>query len=265
MDQDLSLRMATAMDDGMYHVTFISSGTNIGLLYKQLQSLQPPEDHLLAGVDVFSSLDGTVALNYFTFVKNEHANAAIVTATEKDAAGVFAIAEEIKQGAHAGDPLFPAFNPLFEREAIASYIKNVTPNYASLSSPRRFLIQRMMFEKVCNSDGVDVAIEPYWNKEESASWVTIAAANVLPEVLMRLCCAIISGRGLDISRAHMDVVRDPSNSTPELMGSVVMLRMLVTSPEVRSTSLASFMISPLVTMLHLILSHSLTHAKKTLC
>lgn len=232
LESELNLRMATTDKDGAHYVTFISSGTNIGLLYKQLKALAPPHGHDLNAVDVFSSVDGAVALNMFTFIKGEDFNAAFNTASIEDAKHVLAVAEEIQSGKHAEDSNYPAPSPLFERAELLKYIENIAPMYASQSNPRRFLIQRMMYEKVKDNDGVEVHIEPHFRLRDkgdhTASWLTIAASNVLPEVMLRLCCAILEARGLDISRAHMDTVKNTEHNNQD---SVVMLRLLVKSEE----------------------------------
>jgi hypothetical protein len=48
------------------------------------------------------------------------------------------------------DPSVPAYSELFSEESLAEYLTRCTPAYAESSNPRRFLIQRELFEKVCN-------------------------------------------------------------------------------------------------------------------
>jgi len=107
-------------------------------------------------------------------------------------------------------------------------LTRVNPIYARTSDPRRFLIQKKLFEQVQGTEGTVVAIE---KKEGSGNlrWITIAASNVLPEVLLRLSSQIIVAHDLDINRAHLDTVSDPNNSTPDVAASgyVTMLRLLI--------------------------------------
>jgi glutamate dehydrogenase len=68
--------------------------------------------------------------------------------------------------------------------------------------------------------------------EGAAAWITIAASNVLPEVLMRQASTLITHKGLNIVRANLDLVNDPSTHIPGVVatGNVSMLRLLVTAP-----------------------------------
>lgn len=230
--------------------TFISSQTQTGLLHSQIKNLVVPEHHELSNVKVFSSLDGALALNIFTFHDMQTANKA---STWDDAKHVVSFIEDVKAGKHAHEKHIPAYNAeLFSEQALREYIPLTNPTYLQNVDPRRFMIHRGLYEKVKNSDGSIVHIEAYKGsmstRADSASvsgdstgyaWITVAAANVLPEVLLRLTSAIISARGLDISRAHLDSVDDPLSSTPEFAGHVTLLRLLVNSTKEVSVAYAS--------------------------
>lgn len=228
MGSDLTLKMSTKEKDSL-HVTYISSGTKSGSLYTQIKNMEAPKDHVLSNVNVFTSLDDFLALNVFTFSsKTSHETAA----TMDDMKNIVEFANDIKAGKYEGEPMVPAYCDLFTPEALEDYARRITARYALTSSPRRFLIQRKMFDEIACTDSSTVHIEPYRRPGfEKYSWVTIAAANVLPEVLLRLCSAIVTARKLDISRAHLDSVKDFENSTPELEGNVTMLRLLVSPTE----------------------------------
>lgn len=212
-------------------VTYINSQSTAGLLWNQIKNLNVPEGHFLKNVNVFTSMDSELALNIFHFKKNGTKNRG---ATLENAAWILQYIEELKAGKHASDPNAPAYNEkLHSQTAIAEYLKRVSPNYAANSNARRFLIQRELFEKVRGTDNSAVHIEPakHNGNATNSSWVTIAAANVLSEVLLRLCSGVITARGLDISRAHLDIIDD---STADAANSVVMLRLLVSPVDAKS-------------------------------
>lgn len=216
MQSELSLKIETPDKEGAGKFqTFINSSSKAGLLYTQIKGLQVPADHQLKNVNVFSSLDDELALNIFHFKKS---NSATTGSTLEQAPEIMNYIAEMKAGKHPNGPAYD--EKLHSAEAMAAYFKGCSPNYASNTSPDRFLIQRGMFAKVSGTDGAEVRIEPatsYASTNKALSWVTIAAANVLPEVLLRLCSGVITAEGLDISRAHLDIVNE----------SVVMLRLLV--------------------------------------
>jgi hypothetical protein len=225
---DLSLRMATSTADA-HHITYINNDTSTGNLYSQIKTMVNPAGLDLSNVHVFSSADQSLSLNMFSF----NARGAALSASKADAAKITAYIAEVKAGKHANDKTVPKYSELFNDANMSDYISKITPSYASKSNPRRFLIQREMYEKVRSTEGVDVHIEPF---EANSSWVTIAAANVLPEVMLRLCSGVVSAKGLDVGRAHLDSVMDPTNNTPDTAGNVTMLRLLLSSADVSIVS-----------------------------
>ena len=101
-----------------------------------------------------------------------------------------------------------------------------------------------MLTQVSGSESTAVYMEDYsgperTNQTASHSWITIAAANMLPDVLVRLASTIVSTRGMDIIRASLDQIDDPVNKIPDvpMTGCVSMLRILVSpSPAGHSTT-----------------------------
>eukprot|EP01033_Poteriospumella_lacustris_P003883 gene3883-2760_t len=235
MDSDLSLNVRSKDEDGIKH-TYINSQVRSGLLHSQIKNLVVPEGHQLSNVDVFSSMDGGVALNIFSFepVKVVHSHP-----TRESSQKVFDLIEEIKAGKHSHESWVPKYSESFSEASVNDFLNRVTSNYVAQTSARRILIQKEMFDQIRNSDGSVVKIEPFVGAGAgSMSWVTIAASNVLPEVLLRLESAIISARGLDIARAHLHSVECPEISTGDIPGQVTILRLLV-SPTDESKNLNS--------------------------
>jgi len=232
MKSDLSLKMETHSDDhSQLQITYINSQTKTGLLHAQIKSLVVPSGYDLANVNVFSSVDGEVALNIFSFEasgsKNDQRGA-----SREDAARILQYLEDLKaKGDHSIQQV--------SEGGLDNYLSKKSPASVRNADPRRFLLQREMFESVKRSDSTAVKIEPYNGgsspNAHNSSWITVASANVLPEVLLRLLSAIISARGLDISRAHLESLPTSSSTSPspspqqgeEGDNAVTMLRMLV--------------------------------------
>jgi len=169
-----------------------------------------------------------VALNIFTFVHPSSSEVSSKASTngEPYAQRIVDYLEEVKSGKYADNPTVPLYSDeLFGNDTMVAYLKLCTPSYVQRSNPRRFLIQKTMYDQVRGTDGTSVHIEPYLSSD--ASWVSIASANVLPDVLLRLCSGIISAKGFNIQRAHLDSVAVTDSTTAELSGNVTMLRLLV--------------------------------------
>lgn len=217
---DLSLKIETKDESGL-KITYINSQTKTGLLHTQIKNLVVPDGYELAKVNVFSSLDGTMALNIFSF---ESTNKQVKHATLSNATELLNYIQEVKAGKFANDHTAPVYNDLFSESSLSEYLNRVTPSYVENTQPRAFMAQRNLFEKVRGTDGTAVSMYP---AENDGTWIAIAAANVLPEVLLRILSSITSARGLDITRAHLDSIACPETSTADMPSNVTMLRLLV--------------------------------------
>jgi glutamate dehydrogenase len=226
MQADLSLKIETKHEDS-FQLTYISSHAKSGLLASQIKDLAVPAGYELSRVNVFTSLDNEVALNIFFF---NSTSKAVEHADKGQASDFVNFVADVKAGKYANDPSVPQYSDLFSPEAIDDYLSRLPPTYVESTKPRALMQHRMLFEKVRGSDGTVVAISPYEgidSPNENMSWITIAASNTLPEVLLRLSSTIISARGLDIARAHLDKIACPESSIPEIPGFVMILRLLV--------------------------------------
>ena len=227
MQSDLSLKIESKSENGL-QITYLTSQNKPGLLKNQIQNLVVPTGYELSKVSVFSSLDGEMALNIFSF---EPAAVNVVDhATKKNASEFLQFLDEVKEGKHSSDASVPPYSELFSPEAVEDYLNRVGSAYIENTKPKALMQHRLLFEKVRGSDSTAVSIQPYDGAEptsEGMSWITIAAANVLPDVLLRLCSSIISAKGLDVTRAHLDKIACPESSIPEIPGFVTMLRLLV--------------------------------------
>lgn len=220
-NSNLALRIANVeKSTNLHHVTYINSGAETGMLYNQIKNLVAPNGTELAHVHVFSSVDQSMALNVFSFENKADAKR---IASKADGKKLYDFAADMRAGKYIHDASVPKYSEIFSEKSLEEYLGNCSAGYGSQTSPRRFMIQREMFERIRGSEGSEVHLEPF---EKDSTWVSIAAANVLPEVLLRLSSAIISARDLDVSQAHLDSVQDGSN------GSVTMLRLLISSKDV---------------------------------
>lgn len=233
-DLTLQIESRGASDDS-YQSTHISSANRPGLLHSQSQTFSVPAGYNLSNMKVYTAADKSLALNIFTFNKT---TAPVEYAKREDAAPIFNYIKEVKEGKYANDPTVPAYSEMFTEKAMEEYINNISRSYAQHSHPRRFMVQRELYEMVKDNDSTAVHVEPHLKEPTTSegyaqAMISIASANVLPEVLLRLCSGIVSAKHIDIQRAHLDIVKAPESSTPEMEGNVTMLRLLVTADSVR--------------------------------
>jgi len=232
--QDLSLKIETKSASGNTEITMLNTETQQGSLLKQLNSLPNVKDHSLANVEVFSSADGQFALNVFSFEPDSH----IVESTRVDQAEhIMKYAEELRAGKYDADPVASKWAESATYEELSEYLAKCAPSYVGRSTPRRFLLQKELYDEVRGTDASAVRIEDYHGSSGpptgSAAWVTIATGNMIPEVLLKITTGMLTARKMDIWRVHMDTVYDPEltipkdGANPESKGYVTMLRMII--------------------------------------
>lgn len=226
--QNLSLTLASKIDDGSTEVTFIKPETDQGSLSSMLAGM-PAADGNLSRVKVYTAADNTLALNIFTFGKPSTERA-----TMEHGAEIVAYVNDLKAGKHSNDPKAPAYDAeIMSEAALAEYFQRCQASYVSSSNPRRFLVQRSLFEQVKGTENVAVHHEKYAADGELSSgyWVTAAAANVLPKMMLQKMAYVLNARGFSVGRVHLDVVDDAQNNVGDAPGSVTMLRLHVTPPQ----------------------------------
>lgn len=235
-NSDATFRVDTKSGN-VSEITLITTKTQRGSFLKQLNSLPHIKDSLLNRVKLFSSADGELTISIFTFTPRN----LVISATQDDAKHITTFLQELKQGKHANDTGLPKYGPLFEGQALSSYISSCNPEYLRNASPRRFMIQRELYEQVKGGDKSVVHFEKYAvGANPNIAWLTIAAGNALPESLLQTTATVLSAKGLYIWRVHMTQMHDPSNTIPaagdpELPGYVTQVRLLI-SKDPTSTS-----------------------------
>jgi len=254
---DLSLKIDTVVENGgSVETTYLATNAaRKGLLHAQLTSLHIPKDMHLSKVHVFSSADQALALNLFSFEKNWVEGREC--ATRSDAKHILDFIAQLRNGSAssssgaASDLLYD--EAAFGDAAMDEYFTRLRPSYCKgMQSARRFLIQKQMFDQIKGTHGTVVHIEPIEggavvegidNNVNTGSigagggggvgggyWITIASANVLPQVLLQLSSSILVAKDMEVNQARLDKIQDPSSSTPEHPGYVTMLRFHATSP-----------------------------------
>lgn len=166
-----------------------------------------------------------MALNIFSFESLSSKNEC---ADKTDCQRLFRYLAALQESRVDGlDKRAPVYDPLRHSEAaVLSYVARCSPSYVRLSDPRRFLVQMRLFDEVCESESAAVHMETAYDVTNE-SWITIAASNVMSEVLLRLATSVLAGHGLSIQRAHLDTVKNSEHSTEDYPAYVTMLRLLV--------------------------------------
>ena len=146
---DLSLKIERKSKDGNVTLTYITSQTKTGTqyhitchlrkfhvlypvvftgsLYAQIQSLVSPPNSELANVQVFSSLDGELALNIFTFKPYASTD---TSASSQDMAPILRYAAALKKGELSGESGVPKYDEnLFGEAALEAYRLKIRPDY----------------------------------------------------------------------------------------------------------------------------------------
>jgi hypothetical protein len=192
----------------------------------------------LSRVSIFETLDHSMTLNMFkfgdrhtgNFNPNDNTDAVAVKNLQE-----YIAADIIGSGTASG---FPVANggKGFQGEAFDTYLKGCTSSYVQRSSPRRFCLQAAMHASVYGTDRVAVHVESGtdWSdnsEDKNLVMVTVAAANVQPKQHMEKLAKHLAVCGLDIKRAHLDVVADPAHPEDELVddranNNVSMIRLL---------------------------------------
>lgn len=229
---NLSLKIETKTEYG-FEITFISTNTNPGALHTQIGNLVVPENTRLSNVKVFCSLDNELGLNIFSFENKVNTK---LSASSEDSPAIFEYVQELRSGASKGDGLLVEYSEAISEQQMKEYLPKCSPSYvAQVNDPKRFLMQKLMFDKVKGTESVSVAIDQS-QTEASGSWITIAAANVLPEVLLRSISFMAFTRNFSVVRVNLDTVADIDNyAGPDMPGYVTMLRVLLTDTVTNSS------------------------------
>ncbi|KAL3919768.1 MAG: hypothetical protein SGILL_003586, partial [Bacillariaceae sp.] len=222
-NMDMYLNLKSHTQDGRTIYTFIRPGTDPGTLLSMVEELPFHPEQNLTRLHVFSSLDGSMSLNMFVY--GESPTKPRLYLEDENIQKILSFADQVQQGqVHDIAP-----HPLFEKESLVKYLALCKDNYLKIVSqhPERFLRQRLLFDSVSGTEGVEVSVEPaiheriHNQERDDYYWVDVAMANSLPQVALEHTCRLLYVQGFDVGRARLDVIPDGDN------GSVTLLRLLV--------------------------------------
>lgn len=222
-NMDMYLNLKSHTQDGRTIYTFIRPGTDPGTLLSMVEELPFHPEQNLTRLHVFSSLDGSMSLNMFVY--GESPTKPRLYLEDENIQKILSFADQVQQGqVHDIAP-----HPLFEKESLVKYLALCKDNYLKIVSqhPERFLRQRLLFDSVSGTEGVEVSVEPaiheriHNQERDDYFWVDVAMANSLPQVALEHTCRLLYVQGFDVGRARLDVIPDGDN------GSVTLLRLLV--------------------------------------
>ena len=110
--------------------------------------------------------------------------------------------------------------------AMTLYASRCSREYLESDSPRRFLLEKRLYDDVLGTERTAVHIEPM-DEDLSASWVTVASANETPE---RMLCSLVNyirAKGFCISEVLADCIQAPVRVTEHDNGLVVVARVCI--------------------------------------
>jgi glutamate dehydrogenase len=253
--------------EGDLEMTYMDfSGNKTGLLASQLEDISAAGQPIgnLSRVKVFTSLDGKLAFNIFTFESAAKPKPSAGGALPAYAQHVAQYAGKLEAAHAAGAPPADpgiAWSPLFEEASLAKYVtQNCPPAYVEYTGPRSFLQQRLLFAKVAGTEDVavhfehsDINVSPGglmgsgtkrtaegaagWigadaqHVVDGGYWLKVALSNSVPIAALKKILLLFKHRDIDVQRMHLDVLecdRAPRGGpTPD---TVTMVRMLIMPP-----------------------------------
>jgi glutamate dehydrogenase len=228
-------------------VTYVHSGDRPGLLHEIMDELSKKNPATtgrkpLQALKAFTAKDGSMMLDIFDFGRRQK----FTGDTEDQQLGKSRILEyidDLKSGKFAGEAGHASpDSELFDQDALDKYMEMCSADYVAISDPRRFCLQREMYDRVSGTEAVDILVDDDKDWGEGSKMVTIAATNMLPERFMQAIAVHLDAFQINIKRAHVDVVLEPGAhecdhiNYDEHREFVVMCRLLVNA----TTELPSF-------------------------
>lgn len=240
------MNLKSHLPDGHLILTFIRPGKEAGRLLNLVKDLPWQFDLPLSRVQVFTSQDETMSLSMFVY--GGQAPMPAMVDAEKVGARILEYADQLQNGDFTEDKDAPLWSRIFEKGELIKYFQKCEETYIMRSSPRRFLKQKELYEKVTGTECmavsievcytyafVSIRIEYYFLIHKSCFvqeshidttgdyWVDIAVANSLPQIALENASRVLFQHGFDVVRSHLDMVSDGEN------GNVCMLRLLASS------------------------------------
>ena len=216
------MNLQSPLADGGHVLTFIRPGKQAGRvvdLISELPEIDDAAEYLrLSRVQLFVAEDESMSLSMFIFGE-EHAP---VNDVENLGAKFLNLADSIQRNEFHDSIRYPKSSSIFEKKKLLKYMNQCSESYLTRSDPRRFLLQRELFNQVSGTEGIAVYIEEsQMDDTHGQYWVDIAIANYIPQIALKHSSRLLYLHKFDVIRAHLDVVKDGQN------GNVTLLRLLV--------------------------------------
>lgn len=199
---------------GQREVTFIQfGGAHSGLLAEQVESLHITEP--LSRVKVFTSEDGALGFNIFTFGEPNASKTGTVHGTDDTGAQVILDYAKTLEDAHNAGEKLPdhmEWSPIYEHDSLQRFMDVCTERHVVHSRPRSFLHQARLYNEVRGTENVAVHVER--NNAEGAAtdapqhWIKIAETNVVPQAALSRVLSYLTNRNMTVNRVHLDVVHE---------------------------------------------------------
>ncbi len=182
--------------------TMLRPGNRPGVLAELVSSL--PMDLSLRAAKIHSSKDGQLVLDTFEFGEQAAFDPNDPRQAEKVRATI-AYAES-----NAAD---------WSKQEIEAYFRNCTADYTLTLTPLRICKHNALFRQVSGTDSGVLELEP--ESDPTVSRVTFAFANARTRTMLERVTRIFGGHGISISRAYLDVIKDPPYGSVTLLGFVI--------------------------------------------
>lgn len=222
---DLHMNLKSHLPGGHLILTYIRPGKEAGRLLNLVKDLPwnfDSEEYLpLSRVQVFTSEDETMSLSMFVY----GGKTPVPTSFDAKNVGrrILDYAKQLQNGDFNNGSNVPPPSHIFEEENLIEYFQKCEETYLMRCSPRRFLKQRELYEKVTGTECMAVSVEET-NLDAPGPgdyWVDIAVANSLPQIALENATRVLFQHQFDVVRSHLDMISDGDN------GTVCMLRMLI--------------------------------------
>jgi glutamate dehydrogenase len=182
--------------------TMLRPGNRPGVLAELVASL--PIDLSLRAAKIHSSKDGQLVLDTFEFGEQAPFDPNDPRQAEKLKATI------LYAESNAAD---------WPKSEIEAFFRNCTADYTLTLTPLRICKHNALFRKVTGSDSGVIELEP--ESDPSVSRVTFAFANARTRTMLERVARIFGGHGISISRAYLDVIKDPPYGSVTILGFVV--------------------------------------------
>ena len=155
------MNLKSHLPDGHLILTYIRPGKEEGRVLNLIKDLPwnfDSKEYLpLTRVQVFTSRDEAMSLSMFVY--GGQASRPSKFEAEKVGARIIEYARCLQNGEFEMDQDVPSPSSLFEKEALIKYFQKCEETYIMRCSPRRFLKQRELYEKVSGTECMAISIE----------------------------------------------------------------------------------------------------------